>query len=184
MKNTLTTFATLLLMTVSQLLTAQTTKNMHQFKVKDIDGKEFNLASLKGKKVMIVNTASQCGYTPQYADLEKLYEKYKNKNFVIVGFPSNDFGAQEPGSDSEIKAFCSKNYGVSFPMMSKVTVKGEKQHPLYAWLTQQSQNGKSDAPVKWNFQKYLIDETGNWVAVHPSGTKPDSKEIINWIEGK
>lgn len=166
---------------ISALASSQT---IYDFKVTDIDGKEFDLASLKGKKVMIVNTASKCGLTPQYEELEKLYETYKDQNFVIVGFPSNDFMSQEPGSNEEIKEFCTKNYGVSFPMMSKIEVKGKEMHPLYQFLTEKSKNGYSDNSVKWNFQKYLISEEGKLVKVVAPGTKPLSEEITLWIQGK
>lgn len=167
----------------SLTLQAQT-KTFYSFQVKDIDEKTFDLASLKGKKVLIVNTASKCGFTPQYEGLEELYKKYSAKNFVIIGFPANNFGAQEPGSDSEIKDFCTKNYGVSFLMMSKISVKGDDMAPLYQWLTKKSMNGKMDSDVKWNFQKYLIDESGNLVTFYPSMVKPMSNKITSWIEGE
>ncbi|WP_343747673.1 glutathione peroxidase [Fluviicola sp.] len=172
------TVLSILLLLVAFTGTSQT---IYDFKVTDIDGNEFNLASLKGKKVMIVNTASKCGLTPQYEELEKLYKTYKDSNFVIVGFPSNDFMSQEPGTDQEIKAFCSKNYGVSFPMMSKIEVKGKDKHPLYQFLTEKSKNGYSDNSVKWNFQKYLINEQGKLVKVISPSTKPMDQEIISWI---
>ncbi len=157
-------------------------KSIYQFKVTDIDGKEFDLASLKGKKVMIVNTASKCGLTPQYEQLEKIYQKYKDKNFVIIGFPANDFMSQEPGSNEEIASFCQKNYGVSFPMMSKISVKGKDQHPLYTFLTEKKYNGLEDNKVSWNFQKYLINEKGELEKVISPKTSPDDAEIIQWIE--
>jgi len=160
----------------------RTAMTIYDFKVTDISGKTFDLASLKGKKVMIVNTASQCGFTPQYASLEKLYKVYKDRNFVIIGFPSNDFAGQEPGSDAEIKAFCQKNYGVSFPLMSKVDVKGEGMIPLYKFLTRKDLNGFSDSDVKWNFQKYLIDENGRLVKILEPGTAPDDEFVIKWLE--
>jgi len=160
------------------------TKTFHSFQVKDINGKTFDLASLKGKKVLVVNTASKCGYTPQYEGLEELYKKFKDMNFVIIGFPANNFGAQEPGSDSDIKAFCTKNYGVTFPMMSKISVKGDDMAPIYQWLTKQTMNGKMDSEVKWNFQKYLIDENGQLIASFPSAEKPMSDKITSWIEGQ
>lgn len=166
---------------ISAVASSQT---IYDFKVTDIEGKEFDLSSLKGKKVMIVNTASKCGLTPQYEELEKLYETYKDQNFVIVGFPSNDFMSQEPGSNEEIKEFCTKNYGVSFPMMGKIEVKGKGMHPLYQFLTEKSKNGYSDNSVKWNFQKYLINEEGKLVKVIAPGTKPLSEEITSWIQGK
>lgn len=174
------------LLSISLLLIAfvSTSQTIYDFKVTDIDGNEFNLASLKGKKVMIVNTASKCGFTPQYEELEKLYKTYKDSNFVIIGFPSNDFMSQEPGSNEEIKEFCSKNYGVSFPMMSKIEVKGKDKHPLYQFLTEKSKNGYSDNSVKWNFQKYLINEEGKLVKVIAPSTKPLSEEIVGWIVAK
>lgn len=160
------------------------TKTMHDFKVKDIDGKEFDLASLKGKKVMIVNTASECGLTPQYKQLEEVYKTYAGDKFTIIGFPANNFGAQEPGSDEQIKGFCTKNYGVTFPMMSKISVTGSDQHALYKWLTHKAENGVEDCDVKWNFHKFLIDENGKYVKnIHPR-TLPDDPEIIKWITGK
>jgi glutathione peroxidase len=157
---------------------------LHQFKVTALDGKEYDLAQLKGKKVMVVNTASKCGFTPQYADLEKLYETYKDKGFVIIGFPANNFLHQEPGTNEEIREFCTRNYGVTFPMMAKISVKGDDIAPVYQWLTQKSKNGVMDSEVGWNFQKYLIDENGNLVAYYKSKTKPMDDEIIAWIEGK
>ena len=155
---------------------------IHTFKVKDIAGNDFDLASLKGKKVMIVNTASECGLTPQYAQLEELYDTFKDKNFIIIGFPANNFGAQEPGSNEQIATFCQKNYGVSFPMMEKISVKGEDTHPLYLYLTQKSKNGLEDNEVKWNFQKYLINEEGVLEKVIAPQTLPIDEEIINWIK--
>ncbi len=155
--------------------------SFYDFKVTTIDGKEIQLSQFKGKKIMVVNTASKCGFTPQYEALEKLYEQYKHQNFVILGFPANNFMNQEPGTNAEIKEFCTKNYGVSFPMMAKISVKGKDIAPLYKWLTNKSENGVMDAPVKWNFQKFLIDENGNLVKVFPPKTKPNSPEIIEWI---
>lgn len=157
-------------------------QDIYQFKVTDIEGKEFDFSSLKGKKIMIVNTASKCGLTPQYEKLEALYKSYKDKNFVIVGFPSNDFLSQEPGTDAEISEFCQKNYGVSFPMMSKISVKGKEMHPIYKFLTTKSLNGLEDNKVQWNFQKYLIDEKGKLVKVIPPGTQPDAEEIVSWLK--
>ncbi|HAQ20064.1 MAG TPA: glutathione peroxidase [Prolixibacteraceae bacterium] len=157
-------------------------KSFYDFKVKDIEGKDFNLSSLKGKKVLVVNTASKCGNTPQYADLEKLYKEYKNQKVVIIGFPANNFGKQEPGTDSEIAEFCEKNYGVTFPMMSKISVKGDDMDPLYQWLTSKSQNGVMDSEVKWNFQKYLIDENGKLVDVIDPKVKVDSEKVLSWIQ--
>src|SRR3972149_4623058 len=139
MKNMKTTFLNTLFLVTVLLLNAQTNKTLYDFTVKDIDGSDFNLAQLKGKKVLIVNTASKCGFTPQYAELQELYEKYGGEQFVIVGFPSNNFANQEPGTNEEIKSFCQVNYGVTFPIMSKIEVKGENIHPLYAWLTQKNE---------------------------------------------
>lgn len=164
-------------------LSAQT-KVLYSFKANTIDGQPFDLSSLKGKKVMVVNTASKCGLTPQYTQLEKLYEKYKNQNFVIIGFPANNFKAQEPGTNSEIKEFCTLNYGVTFPMMSKISVKGDDIDPLYAWLTSKAENGVLDAPIQWNFQKFLIDEKGQIADVALPKELPDNEKIIKWIEGK
>lgn len=156
-------------------------ENIYQFKVKDLSGDEFDFASLKGKKILIVNTASKCGLTPQYKDLEAIYEKYKDKNFVIVGFPANNFGQQEPGTNDEIGAFCQKNYGVTFPMMSKVSVKGSDMCELYQFLTQKSRNGLQDSQVEWNFQKYLINENGELEKVVSPQVLPTDAEIVDWI---
>ena len=158
--------------------------SIHEFKVENINGEEFDFSSLKGKKIMVVNTASKCGLTPQYEKLEALYQKYKNDNFIIIGFPSNDFMGQEPGSNEEIIAFCKKNYGVSFPMMSKVKVKGNNKCDIYSFLTLKSQNGLEDNKVQWNFQKYLLDENGFLVKVLSPRTLPDDPQISSWIEGK
>jgi len=157
-------------------------KNFHDFKVKAIDGSDFDLAQLKGKKVMVVNTASKCGLTPQYEKLEKLYKEYGGDKFVIIGFPANNFLGQEPGTNEEIAAFCKKNYGVTFPMMAKISVKGKDQHELYQWLTNKSLNGVSDATISWNFHKFLIDENGKWVKSLNAQTDPFDKEIIDWIK--
>ena len=158
-------------------------KSIYDFKTKTINGKEFDLSSLKGKKIMIVNTASKCGFTPQYKDLEELYKTYGGDKFVIVGFPANNFGSQEPGTNDDIKSFCQLNYGVTFPMMSKISVKGADMDPIYQWLTRKELNGKIDSEVKWNFQKYLIDEQGNLVDVFESKILPGSDKIVSWIKG-
>ena len=163
---------------------AKAQKSFFDFKVEAIDGTEFDLSQLKGKKVLVVNTASKCGFTPQYEGLEKLYEKYGGDNFVIVGFPANNFLNQEPGTNEEIATFCEKNYGVSFPMMAKVSVKGDDMCEVYRWLTDKSQNGVLDSKVSWNFQKYLIDENGKLVATYPPKTKPDDEKILDWISAK
>ena len=167
------------LMIITSLAFCQ--KSFYDFKVKDIDGKEFDLSSLKGKKVLVVNTASKCGNTPQYKDLESLYKEYGNQKFVIIGFPANNFGSQEPGTNTDIKTFCTANYGVTFPMMSKISVKGDDMAPLYKWLTSKQLNGVKDSEVKWNFQKYLIDEKGNLVDVVDPKVKPDDEKILSWI---
>ena len=156
-------------------------KTLYDFKVADIDGKEFDMKQLKGKKVLIVNVASECGYTPQYKELQKLYTTYKDSNFILLGFPSNDFGQQEPGTAAEIKAFCEKNYGVTFPLMSKITVSGKEIHPLYKWLTAKNENGISDEQVKWNFNKFMICEEGTFAGYLHSKIKPMDKVITDWI---
>ncbi len=163
---------------------AQSNITLHDFTVTSLDGKEFPLSQLKGKKVLVVNTASKCGFTPQYADLEALYQKYGGDHFVIIGFPANNFLRQEPGSNEQIKDFCTKNYGVTFPMMSKISVRGGDKAPIYKWLTSKKENGVADAKVTWNFQKFLIDENGKWVATYPPSEKPTSAKIIAWIEGR
>ncbi|HTB06234.1 MAG TPA: glutathione peroxidase [Bacteroidia bacterium] len=158
-------------------------KTLYDFKAKTLEGADFNLASLKGKKVLVVNTASKCGFTPQYAQLEKLYKEYGGDKFTIIGFPANNFGHQEPGTNGEIKEFCTKNYGVTFPMMQKISVKGDDMDALYKWLTEKSENGVQDAPVMWNFQKFMIDENGHWVGVAMSQDTPKCEKIVNWIKG-
>lgn len=150
--------------------------SIHTFKVEALDGTTINFADFKGKKILIVNTASECGYTPQYKDLEVLYQKFKDK-LVIVGFPANNFGGQEPGSNNEIKAFCQQNYGVTFPMAAKISVKGNDAAPIYQWLCTKSQNGLIDAEIKWNFNKFLLDENGNMIAYFPSNVTPLSEQI-------
>ena len=157
-------------------------KTIYQFKVKDIDGNSFDFKSLKGKKIMIVNTASKCGLTPQYKGLQKLYDRYKDNGFVIIGFPANDFMWQEPGSNKEIAAFCEKNYGVTFPMMGKISVKGNNMHPIYQFLTQASKNGYKSSKVSWNFQKYLIGPDGKLEKIIAPRTAPLNEEVVSWIE--
>lgn len=164
------------------VVTHAQTKSFYDFTVKMIDGKEFPLSQLKGKKVLVVNVASKCGLTPQYKELQQLYDTYKDKNFVIIGFPANNFLWQEPGTNGEIAQFCSLNYGVTFPMMEKISVKGKGIAPLYQWLTEKSLNGKQEAPVQWNFQKFMIDEQGNWVDMVPPKQSPLSETIVRWIE--
>lgn len=172
---------TLFLITLSFVfMTPSKNKNVHDFKVKTIDGKEISLSSYKGKKMLIVNVASKCGYTPQYKELEELSLKYKDK-LVVLGFPANNFGGQEPGSNEEIKAFCESNYYVSFPMFSKISVVGKDQHELYAFLSNKDQNGAVSEAPKWNFCKYLVDENGKVLKFFPSSTKPLSKEITDLL---
>ena len=156
--------------------------SIYQFKVENLEGEEFDFNDLKGKKIMVVNTASKCGLTPQYKNLQALYEKYQNDNFIIVGFPANNFLFQEPGTDEEIAVFCEKNYGVTFPMMSKISVKGSSMHPLYAFLTQKIKNGILNSSVSWNFQKYLINTNGELAKVISPRTQPDDPSVISWIE--
>ncbi len=156
----------------------------YDFRVKTLEGGDFDFASLKGKKVMIVNTASKCGLTPQYKELEALYEKYGGSSFVIIGFPANNFMNQEPGTASEIRTFCTEKYGVTFPMMEKISVKGSDIHPLYQWLTSKEKNGVMDSKVAWNFQKYLIDENGKLVNFFSPKELPSSEKIVSWIVGR
>lgn len=162
----------------SIIVSNDSTKNIYGFKINSLDGKTIDFSSFKGKKILIVNTASECGYTPQYKELEELYEKYQTK-LVIVGFPANNFGGQEPGSNTEIQTFCQKNYGVTFPMAAKVSVKGADIAPIYEWLTHKDKNGVLDAEIKWNFNKFLIDENGRMIAYFPSGTTPMSIDITS-----
>ena len=161
-----------------------TITTFHDFKAETIDGGTFDFSSLKGKRVMIVNTASKCGYTGQYKDLQALYEKFGGEKFEIIGFPANDFMSQEPGSNEDIQSFCEKNYGVTFPMMAKISVKGEATHPVYKWLTEKELNGISNASVKWNFTKFLVDENGTWTASFGSSTKPMDDEIVKFASWK
>ena len=155
-----------------------TATSIYDFKVDKLDGGTIDCSSFKGKKILIVNTASACGYTPQYKDLEQLYEQYKDK-LVIVGFPANNFGGQEPGSNTEISEFCKKNYGVTFPMAAKISVKGDDTAPIYQWLTHKDQNGVLDAEIKWNFNKFLIDENGHLMAYFPTKINPLSADIVS-----
>ena len=156
-------------------------KTIYDFKVEGIDGKEINFADFKGKKILIVNTASECGFTPQYADLEKVYEQYKDK-LVIVGFPANNFGGQEPGTNTEIGAFCQKNYGVTFPLAAKVSVKGDDTAPIFKYLTEKELNGVKNTTILWNFTKFLIDENGKLIDTFISTTKPTSESITKYLK--
>ncbi len=155
--------------------------SIHSFKVKSIEGGTIDFSKFKGKKILVVNTASKCGYTPQYEALEKVYEQYKDK-LVIVGFPANNFGSQEPGSDDEIQEFCKARFGVKFPLASKISVKGEDMAPIYKWLTTKSENGVLDATIAWNFNKFLLDENGKMIAYFPSKVTPDSEEITKYLK--
>ena len=168
------------LLMLSLLLITSVT-SVYDFKVPGLDGNTIDLAKYKGKKLLIVNTASKCGYTPQYADLEKLYEQYKSK-LEIVGFPANNFGQQEPGTAKEISEFCTKNYGVTFPMAEKVDVVGDNIHPLFKYLTDEAKKmGVADPVIKWNFTKFLLDENGKLIAVFPSKVKPMDAEVTKYL---
>ena len=154
--------------------------SIYDFKVSSLDGQAIDLSKYKGKKILIVNTASKCGYTPQYADLEKLYETYKDK-LVVIGFPANNFKQQDPGTNAEIKEFCTKNYGVSFPMSEKVSVKDDDIDPLFKYPVDEAQKMGVEDPIKWNFTKFLVDEKGKLVAVFPSKVTPMSEEITKYL---
>jgi len=173
---------TLFIMMITVAAFAQS-KGFYDFKVKTLEGKDFDFSSLKGKKVMIVNVASKCGNTPQYEDLEKMYEQYQGK-LVIIGFPANNFAGQEPGSPEEIRKFCTETYGVTFPLMEKISVKGDDMHAVYKWLTSKSLNGVLDSEVSWNFQKYLVDEKGNLVDVVKPKDKVTSEKVTAWLAAK
>lgn len=160
---------------------AQEAKSIHSFKVKALDGKTIDFSKFKGKKILIVNTASECGFTPQYDDLEKLYETYKDK-LVIVGFPANNFGGQEPGTNEQIGAFCKKNYGVTFPMAAKVSVKGDDIAPIFKFLTDKKQNGVKNTMILWNFTKFLLNEKGELIDTFISTTKPTSDSITKYLK--
>jgi len=154
--------------------------SIYDFKVPSLDGKQINFSDFKGKKILVVNTASKCGNTPQYETLEKLYETHKDK-LVIVGFPANNFGQQEPGSNGEIQEFCKKNYGVSFPMAEKISVKGDDMAPIYKFLSEQAAKKGLEDPVSWNFGKFLLDENGNLIATFSPKTQPLSDEILKYL---
>lgn len=160
--------------------TAMEHNSIYDFKVQGLTGGEIDFQDFKGKKILIVNTASECGFTPQYADLEEIYKKYGNK-LVVVGFPANNFGGQEPGSDAEIKTFCEKNYGVSFPMASKVSVKGDDIAPIFSYLTSKEQNGVKDTTIEWNFTKFLLDENGKLIESFESKVRPTDEKITNLL---
>lgn len=168
--------------TKEKLTTMDNLKSIYEFKVETISGDTLDLATLKGKKVLIVNTASKCGLTPQFEQLEALYQQYKDQNFVIIGFPSNDFMGQDPGTNEEIAEFCQLNYGVSFPMMAKVVVKGKGKHLLYQYLTEKAHNQIDDFDIEWNFQKFLINGNGTIDKVVSPRTLPNTPEIVDWIK--
>jgi glutathione peroxidase len=174
----LTAIAAFILMSA---FTFPSNPSIHGFKVKSIEGKTIDFSSFKGKKILVVNTASKCGYTPQYEALQKVYEQYKDK-LVIIGFPANNFGGQEPGSDAEVQEFCKARFGVTFPLASKVSVKGEDMAPIYKWLTSKAENGVMDADIKWNFGKFLLDENGKLIQYFPSKVTPDSEEILKYLK--
>jgi glutathione peroxidase len=176
-------YTSLVMALTISLISAAQTSSIYDFKVKTIDGKDFDFSSLRGKKVIVVNTASKCGFTPQYESLQTLYEQFGQK-LVIVGFPANNFLNQEPGTAEEIRQFCTDKYEVTFPLMEKISVKGKDMHPLYQWLTTKEKNGVLESSVKWNFQKYLIDENGKLVDVAYPAEKPDSDRIIAWLNSK
>lgn len=171
----------ILLVTVSSFIYLKPNKGIHAFKVKGLNGETIDFAKFKGKKILVINTASACGYTKQYAALQKVYDSNKDK-LVIVGFPCNQFGNQESGSANEIMEFCKKNYGVTFPLSEKVEVKGDNIAPIYKWLCNKSENGVLDATITWNFNKFLIDEKGKMIAYFPSKTTPDSDEILKYLK--
>lgn len=159
---------------------AMAADSLHELTVKDIDGKDLNLNSFKGKAVLVVNVASQCGYTGQYANLQRLHETFREQGLIVLGVPANNFGGQEPGSDAEIKAFCTNDYGVTFPMLSKLSANGEDQAPLFAFLTRS--NPELTGPINWNFEKFLVSKEGKVVARFNSGAEPDGDEILNAIK--
>ncbi|QOW09358.1 glutathione peroxidase [Kaistella flava (ex Peng et al. 2021)] len=168
---------------VSQTKTIENTMGttIYDYKVESLDGKEINFADFKGKKILIVNTASECGFTPQYADLEKLSKEYPD-NLVVVGFPANNFGGQEPGSNQEIGAFCEKNFGVTFPLAAKVSVKGADTAPIFKYLTEKDLNGVKNTTILWNFTKFLVDENGHLIDSFISTTKPTSDSITKYLK--
>jgi glutathione peroxidase len=176
------TFVSMLLLSVAATLAPAQAHNIYDFTMNSIDGQPVSLKSYSGKVVMLVNVASKCGFTPQYAGLESLYEKYKDRGFLIVGVPANNFAQQEPGTNEEIKTFCSRKYNVTFPMMSKVSVLGDDETPLYRFLTDKSANPQVGGAIKWNFTKFLFDRNGKPVARFEPATKPDSPEVQSAIE--
>jgi glutathione peroxidase len=174
-------FLTLAVVAMLSAFTLPGGPTIHSFKVKSIEGGMIDFSKFKGKKILVVNTASKCGFTPQYEALEKVYEEYKDK-LVIVGFPANNFKEQEPGTDTEISEFCKARYGVKFPLASKISVKGDDTAPIYKWLTSKTEIGVLDATITWNFNKFLLDENGKVIAYFPSNVKPDSDEILKYLK--
>ena len=172
---------TIAVIAVLSAFTFPAVNSIHAFKIKSIDGGTIDFSSFKGKKILVVNTASKCGYTPQYEALEKVYEQYKDK-LVIVGFPCNQFGGQEPGTSEEIQQFCKARYGVTFPLTEKIDVKGDNINPVYKWLCNKTENGVLDASITWNFNKFLLDENGKLLAYFPSKTTPDSEDILKYLK--
>lgn len=170
-----------LLLSFCSVLNAQSPESFHSFEVRTIQGDTISLSQFAGKKIMVVNTASYCAYTYQYGQLESLYQQYADQNFTILGFPCNDFGNQEPGTDSSVAEFCSNTYNVQFPMMSIIHIRTGDTAAVYKWLQRGDLNGVSDAIVSWNFNKFLIDEDGNWVRHFPSTVLPSDTAIVNWI---
>jgi glutathione peroxidase len=161
----------------------KTINPIYDFTVRDIDGKEMSLSEYKGKVILIVNVASKCGHTPQYEGLQKIYSEYQDQGLVVLGFPANNFRNQEPGTDQEIKEFCSLNYGVTFPMFSKISVKGDDIHPLYQFLTSEKTNPEFAGEISWNFNKFLIDRSGKIIARFESKDQPESEKVVAAIEG-
>ncbi len=176
-----TLFLFLLTSALTTAIAAQT-KTFHDFAAADIDGNTLNMSTFKGKKVLVVNVASECGNTPQYEKLQSMQRKYGSDRFVVIAFPANNFGEQEPGSNQDIKSFCTTHYHVTFPMMSKISVVGDDMDPIYKWLTSKSENGVMDAPVTWNFQKFMINEDGSLEGMVKPSVDPDCDKIIKWIE--
>ena len=174
-------FIITLLLSCMNSYTYEDNLSFYDIKVKTIDGEDFDLSTLKGKKLLVVNVASKCGLTPQYKQLEELYKEYKNQNFEVLAFPTSDFANQEYSDSQKISSFCKKNYGVTFPIFEKVSVKGKSKHFIYQWLTEKNKNGKKNVSVLWNFQKFIIDENGQWVDYFLPTTSPKSKKIVKWI---
>jgi glutathione peroxidase len=174
--------AVTLMLTIAAAVAGATPQSIYDFTLRSIDGEHVSLKSYHGKVVLLVNVASKCGFTPQYAGLEAVYEKYKDRGLVIVGVPANNFAQQEPGTNEEIKKFCSNKYNVSFPMMAKVSVLGDDETPLYRFLTDTSSNPKIGGDIKWNFTKFLFDRDGHPVARFEPAVKPDSPEVTAAIE--